>query len=453
MELIVGHVTSDSARIWVRGDWKNPCLRVELHRKGPGPGVPTIVRAVWVNPARDHIKVVDLNGRGGKGPLEPSTVYDVQLRSFTSSARVVGQLRTFPREGSPDSFHFLHGSCNLSTMRLTAIGSMAAAFAGGAATNKALELPREDWDTRQLHWLLRFLSWPGVHWLSRRIVKGLNLFVLYFTRQTLYGHGKPKEPEPTEIASVLHRIKKKLRQIFPLEDAQPEEEEPSKALKMLPSPFERILWEVMPEKDTELRPAFMMHCGDQIYFDVDYPPRIKLESGGENKSRTTPNKRDYRADYRHSYRQAWFHDESAHELLHSFPNYMILDDHEVWDGYGNGDSEEEAHLEGSALAVYDEYVSQRQPDSPGRYYSFDHGDTGFFVLDTRTERWRKGRDGKMIHELEPGMREAQMEALEGWLRSKEHALKFIVSSVPFVAQLQPAGLTFFPLYVWPIVSV
>ena len=132
MELIVGHTTSDSARIWVRGDWKNPCLRVALDRQGPGKGPAKIERRAWVDPRRDYTAVLDFDEE-----LEPSTVYDVKLSSLTNCSEVLGQLRTFPEKGSPSSFHFLHGSCNLSTKRLTALGSMAAAFAGGAATNKA----------------------------------------------------------------------------------------------------------------------------------------------------------------------------------------------------------------------------------------------------------------------------------------------------------------------------
>lgn len=391
MQLIVGHTTQDSARIWVRGDWKNPCLRVELERQGPGEGPERIVRHVWVNPWRDYTAVLDLRGRTHKGPLAPGTPYEVQLRSLTGGAKVVGRLRTFPKEGSAASFSFLHGSCNLSTMRLTAIGSMAAAFAGAAATNKALELPREDWDTRLISRWLRFLTWPGVHEVSRLVVKGMNMFVLYFTRQTRFEHGKPKDSTLTA------------------------------KLKALPSPFAQILAQVVPRKDDERPPAFMIHCGDQIYFDVDYPSRTEID------------KTDYRSDYRHNYRQAWFNDESAHELLRSFPNYMVLDDHEVLDGYGNAVSDEVKRLEDSALAVYDEYVSARQPDSPGRYYSFEYGDAGFFVLDTRSERWREIGLAAMIDE-------PQMEALETWLRSSAHAVKFIITSVPFVAQLRPAGL-------------
>lgn len=375
MELIVGHTTHNSAWIWVRGGGRDRRLEVELHaipsgdRQETKPVEPV---RVTVDVHRDFTEVARFDS-----VLESNTAYRVTLHSDTAIRGVHGQLRTFPKPGATTPFQFLHGSCNLSTDRLTALGSMAAGLIGAVATRYALKLPAEEWDTHRLPRLLRFLSCPGIRWLSSKVVNAMNIAVLGFARQTRY-----EQPEP-----------------------------------LLPSPFEPILKQAMPNKDPAARPAFMIHCGDQIYFDVDYPER-----------------RGEKDDYRRNYRQAWFKDAKARELLRNIPHYMILDDHEVWDGFdGDEDCKAERFRE-SALAVYDEYVSARQPQSPDRrYYSFEHGDTGFFVLDTRTERWAEDGKGEMISE-------AQMQELERWLSSKDHALKFIVSSVPFVAQLRPPGL-------------
>ena len=124
--------------------------------------------------------------------------------------------------------------------------------------------------------------------------------------------------------------------------------------------------------------------------------------------------------------------------MSQLPHYMILDDHELWDSYGTErDGEAEARRK-PALAAYDEYVASRQPQQPTpgeRYYRFEHGDSRFFVLDTRTERTRPEGDapGRMI-----GNR--QMDALDAWLQEEGDGPRFIVSSVPFVAELRPPGL-------------
>jgi PhoD-like phosphatase len=61
------------------------------------------------------------------------------------------------------------------------------------------------------------------------------------------------------------------------------------------------------------------------------------------------------------------------------------------------------------------------------YYDFSHGAARFFVMDTRTGR-RRDSDSRMI---DP----AQMKAFKEWLKSDKEGLKFVVSSVPFVAEV------------------
>jgi hypothetical protein len=66
------------------------------------------------------------------------------------------------------------------------------------------------------------------------------------------------------------------------------------------------------------------------------------------------------------------------------------------------------------------------------YYDFRHGAARFFVMDTRTRRYRDS--GSQIID------DAQMKAFKEWLESGEEDLKFVVSSVPFVAEvLQSEG--------------
>lgn len=386
MQLIVGHTTHDSASIWVRGGRKDRRLEVELETIPCALCSQTkfVMKAeVKVDAKRDYTGVACFDS-----VLKPCTTYKVLLRSATSFREVEGQLRTFPEPGKAYAFHFLHGSCNLPTARLTALGSMAVGLLGTAATNNALKLPFTDWDVHRLPCCLRWMSWPGIRRLSRFVVKYMNFFVLGFTRQTRFEQPKP----------------------------------------LLPSPFQQVLENAVYKPGAAGRPAFMIHCGDQIYFDVDFPER-----------------RGEKEDYRRNYRQAWFDDEDAATLLASMPHYMILDDHEISDGFGTDPDEEyseEEKYRGPALAAYDEYVAARQPQPDQRdrlYYTFRHGDAGFFVLDTRTERCSVSE--KMISDK-------QLAELEKWLRGdqsdvdtsdNDYALRFVVSSVPFVAQLRPPG--------------
>lgn len=377
MQLVVGHTTHDSSWIWVRGDRNDRRLQVELKALDcPERDRDEHADEVEVEANRDYTGVVRFDS-----VLKPCRPYKVTVRSAETREVIVGQLRTFPEPPDAQPFHFLHGSCNLSTARLTALGSTAVALLGSAATGKALELPYSEWDVDHLPWYAQWLHWSWARASALRVSRFANRLPLAVTYLTRFEQEKPK---------------------------------------LLPSPFQRILDNAVDNKDPMDRPAFMIHCGDQIYFDVDFPDRQGTQK-----------------DYRRNYRQAWFDDEGAAHLLRNLPHYMILDDHEVWDGFGNDPGGKGEELREAALAAYEEYVAsrQRQRDSSGSFhYTFEHGDTGFFVLDTRTQR--SAAREQMIGEV-------QLPELEKWLTSNDpkrpYGLRFVVSSVPFVAQLRPPG--------------
>jgi len=353
------------------------------------------VESVLVYAERDYTDVVRFNSG-----LHPNTRYEVELTSEDLPAingevpAITGQLRTFSEADQPNPFCFLHGSCNLPVDRMTALGSAAAGLLGAAATTKALELPVSRWDVQRAPWYMRWVSWPGIRIVSIPVLKvaaSVPGLAMYFTR---FEQEKPLLPSPFEpiLANALH---------------DGEANRPNKQPKKT-------------DPDRPSRPAFMIHCGDQIYYDVDFP---------------TPSGRV--RDYRRNYLQSWLKDEHAAQVLRSFPHYMTLDDHEIVDNFGTDpeEAETEQTLLRPALRAYQEYVGSRQPRASKRpeslYYHFAHGKTGFFVLDTRTERSVK--DKRIIGE-------EQLEALEAWLKGTAYDLRFIVSSVPFVAQLRPPGL-------------
>ena len=398
MAVIIGHTTHESAWIWVRGSKKARYLTLKLSGLFENKGVfldGVERRSVLVHANRDYTDVVRFDSG-----LRSNSRYDVELTSQElrlidgKAPAVIGQLRTFAEAEAPEPFYFLHGSCNLPVDRMTALGSAAAGLLGAVATRKAFELPVSRWDVQKAPWYLRWMSLPGIRCLSIPILKIVALvpgLAMYFTR---FEQRAPLLPSPFEAIAA---------NTIPVEEATRLDTQQQKT-----------------DPDRPDRPAFMIHCGDQIYYDVDFPAP----------SEQVP-------DYRRNYHQSWLKDEHASRVLRSFPQYMTLDDHEIVDNYGTDPVEAKAEhaLKGAALQAYDEYVASRQPPasetSDSLYYQFAHGKTGFFVLDTRTER--SAKDKRMIGQ-------EQLEALEAWLNGTAYDLRFVVSSVPFVAQLRPPGL-------------
>lgn len=193
-------------------------------------------------------------------------------------------------------------------------------------------------------------------------------------------------------------------------------------------------FETLAEKAVGDDAAFMIHCGDQIYADV--PPDIF--SGNPDLEK-----------YRECYLDAWGSSRATRKFLTQLPQYMILDDHEIVDNFANdmGDANDRAGLQSmktDALKAYREFAHIRHPDSfddgQAYHYTFRCGDAEFFVLDTRTERRlnpRRDASGAVIREPELiGPR--QMTRFKDWLKAKKNALKFVVTSVPFVGEVSDA---------------
>lgn len=161
---------------------------------------------------------------------------------------------------------------------------------------------------------------------------------------------------------------------------------------------------------------FMIHAGDQIYADIPSRPDISLKH------------------YRDKYLDAWQDCVPAQKVLTELPHYMILDDHEIINNFDNNmDSGTLDHtrLAEVAMKVYWEFQHSHNPQTatPGRHYhySFSHGDAQFFVMDTRYHRFSS--KGEMIAP-------AQLAELLAWLKKHKDRIKFIVTSVPFVAEVK-----------------
>jgi len=158
-------------------------------------------------------------------------------------------------------------------------------------------------------------------------------------------------------------------------------------------------------------PLFMMNTGDQIYIDVIQGTWISRSE----------------EDYVDRYLDTW-HAEDTRKFLSSLPQYMILDDHELYNNFKipkPGSSQEKTF--NNAKRVYSCFQHSHNPDtqSPDRfYYNFKMSGTEFFVFDVRTEK----TDDFMISQ-------EQFEYFNNWLSNNVGKMKFVVTPVPLVTQL------------------
>lgn len=179
-----------------------------------------------------------------------------------------------------------------------------------------------------------------------------------------------------------------------------------------PDPAYRRIGQLVEEKKAD----FMIHCGDQIYYDVPIPAVLPTIEG-----------------YRSKYLDAWGDSEPTARLLTMLPHYMILDDHEIFDDFSN-DKEITVgsidYIKAISIKAYREFQHIHNPQVYGNdalYYNFSFGRYRFFVMDTRTERYKLPPGNQMIGE-------PQLNRFFEWLESYREDVKFVVSSGPFVGE-------------------
>jgi hypothetical protein len=370
-ELIIGHTTHESTTIWVRGDERQRRARIAL--KSEAGGAPVQPETLTLPAADDFTAAKTFTG------LRSETRYTVSahfartrwgLEHGRGVSQRQGRVRTFPKSDSNSSFSFLHGSCNLSNVRMTHTAGLVAAALGLLAGLLSLQRLAGTPDWRGSH-RIRTAFRLALSWIYSKLHRCLFKRVFKATRFEL--------PKPG-ISNPFHG-----------------------------------LHELVTKKEDP--PRFTIHAGDQIYFDIPFPNLAPSHD-----------------EYRRTYRQTWFEDPKLRQFLAECPHYMILDDHDIVDGFANDrpmpHGRDPRDYLTPAIRAYREYVNSRQPEQHGRalFYHFQHGAVPFFVLDTRTERW-VGKE-QMIGP-------PQMAELKRWLLAHQKKLKFVVSSVAFVAELRP----------------
>ena len=485
-DLVVGHTTETSARIWVCGDKRRHTCEVALQPKGRPER-----QSISLEPDRDYTATVDFVD------LQPNTEYAVTA-TFSPGAteRVVGRFRTFKKQesGKEFTFSFVLSSCNLSVIAISNLLTYLLAFGGTYVAVESIDLPKESWRYAKFVRLRRVLRWPArkLVWAAAGLVKwmtGLKQPPPPFLRSPFLKLSAVFESWVIDVVTrdallpsvgdvVVSLAAKGVVVCAPArvtvtgnkvevqkaETPGPGEDDEEATWRLVVAQVDGTFAEQeilhrrisgnqdeAPKRIGEIRksvrchpwyqrPAFFIHAGDQIYYDF---PTEKL----------VPDRNHYRL----AYREAWFDDEANRYLLSHWPHYMTLDDHEIADQFSNDfnppEVERYGHRESvarraryleEATVAYRDYVLGRQPsepcdpgapagDSDRFWYCFNKGDTRFFVLDTRTKRF----DG--LQQPAQIIDEAQMTALLGWMSRYPADLKFVVTSVPFVAEISEKG--------------
>jgi hypothetical protein len=491
--LIVGHTTHHSTRIWVH-DEKSWTCRIALsatERTAGTPPDPKSQRAT-LSRARNRTATAVFTVR-------PATEYDViaTFDGTFGSTVATGRVRTLDDPdvaGTAIPFSFVLASCNLSVAAVNNLLAYLLVGAGAAAAAASFDLPLSRWNVwRWLAFLLRWfgkITLIGAAWVvrvgnrarqpSRPQLRSpfLKLDAVFDAHvveleeanmedfpaagdrigppakdDTIGGHGgsghvvsvekitREQNRRREEERNQRRRGRRYLRTPSRPAAGDPDQDrqvgtctlvvthvrgtfEQGQAMTIEGRKRVRVrVRRARRAKPWYAPPAFFILAGVDIY--ADFPD---------------PDLEPARKAYRRAYQEAWFDDASAAHVLAHWPHYMTLDDHEIADQFANNFTprNKTVHRDryaDEALAAYNEYVTPRNPPSPGipsangrpaYWYKFNHGRAYFFVLDTRTRR--DTSRGEMVDA-------DQLNELLRWLTDvPANDLKFVVTSVPFVAE-------------------
>ncbi len=213
------------------------------------------------------------------------------------------------------------------------------------------------------------------------------------------------------------------------------------------------MWSQLYQELKDAESDFAIGMGDQVYTDG-----VKYLNIWTWLRHAKQNLRSIKASAQVELMCSWYRDVyrgywgplALRQVLRSFPNYMIWDDHEIMDGWGSYTDKElsqtldtlwEWEHKGrnvtlakrmfrAARQVYHEYQHSHNPPTPKNQwdYSFRHSHCAFYVLDMRGQR-NYNRDRSRI------LGEPQEKRLYQWLESDDVAeaeVVFIVTPVPMV---------------------
>ncbi|HLP46364.1 MAG TPA: alkaline phosphatase D family protein [Candidatus Kapabacteria bacterium] len=194
------------------------------------------------------------------------------------------------------------------------------------------------------------------------------------------------------------------------------------------------MWNFLYDKLTEKKSSFLLQVGDQVYCDL-------VENNAFEKCKNLKDQDDHKQMvdfYREIYTEHWGFPE-VQRVMSTFPQYMILDDHEILNAWGSNIKHRTDYLKifDAAREAYVEFQHSHNPASLRNgelHYAFYYGSAAFLVMDLRSHRGEnKGTDQYPLAGKE------QWEDIENWLKNdrvKESKVLFVVTSVP-VFHLSP----------------
>ncbi|UCH63561.1 MAG: alkaline phosphatase family protein [Fidelibacterota bacterium] len=192
------------------------------------------------------------------------------------------------------------------------------------------------------------------------------------------------------------------------------------------------MWKQLGDRMHEHGCRFLINAGDQVY--SDYPA---LNAWEHSLKESSDEKKLWY--YRQLYLKYWDFPE-VQEVMRSFPQYMIWDDHEITNGWGSehrhyGDNRYRRVFE-IARQAYIEFQHCHNPN-PLRegefYFAFNYGPVAFLFMDLRGHRNIALYDPKADNGSYPLAGKEQWDDIQKWLNSKvikESKALFVITSVP-----------------------
>jgi alkaline phosphatase D len=159
---------------------------------------------------------------------------------------------------------------------------------------------------------------------------------------------------------------------------------------------------------------FMMHLGDVIYADFTPAATTLSQFRGKHQTRLKGS-----VTYAGRYKA----------LRARMPVYTTWDDHDITGDYDQGPLTAIYLAAKQAMLEYQGAQNPNSPTSGEMYYTFQYGEVGFFVLDSRSFRSTKAStdNGSKTH-----LGSVQLAALKAWLLANKttYKVKVICSSTP-----------------------
>ncbi len=192
------------------------------------------------------------------------------------------------------------------------------------------------------------------------------------------------------------------------------------------------MWKQLGDKMREHDCRFLINAGDQVY--SDYPA---LNAWEWSLKESSDEKRLWY--YRQLYLKYWDFPE-VQEVMRSFPQYMIWDDHEITNSWGS----ESKYFKGDkyrrvfeiARQAYIEFQHCHNPNPLRKgelYFAFNYGPVAFLFMDLRGHRNITLYDLEAGNDSYPLAGKEQWDDIQEWLNSKvvqESETLFVVTSVP-----------------------